>query len=305
MDNIKKADKARLDVVLAAQIGEPRHQAQKMIKAGQVLVNDKVVLKVNHRLNEGDAIKVTKIKKAVIKAKLEAELPEVPVIKETDDYLVINKPAGLMVHGARGNNGPTLVAWLIKNYPKIAKVGDDKERPGIVHRLDKDVSGLMVIAKNNKSFEDLKSQFSSRQIYKEYQGLAYGALNVEEGVLNFPLSRSTTGHKMAAHPFGHEGKEAITEFKVLKHFINYSLLSLVIKTGRTHQIRAHLSAFNHQLVGDNLYGTNITKLKNKKFNLGRVWLVSVKLSFTDLSGEKQTFKVAVPKELKEFLKEIK
>lgn len=305
MDNIRKADKARLDVVLAAQIGEPRHQAQKMIKAGLVLVNGKVVLKVNHRLNEEDEIKVTKAKKALVKAKQEADLPEVPIIKETDDYLVINKPAGLMVHGARGNTGPTLVAWLIKNYPKIAKVGDDKERPGIVHRLDKDVSGLMVVAKNNKSFEDLKRQFSSRQIYKEYQGLVYGALTVEEGVLNFPLSRSTKGHKMAAHPFGAEGKEAITEFKVLKHFINYSLLSLVIKTGRTHQIRAHLSAFNHQLVGDNLYGTNITKIKNKKFNLGRVWLVSVKLTFADLAGEKQEFKIKVPTELQKFLKEIK
>jgi 23S rRNA pseudouridine1911/1915/1917 synthase len=305
MDNIRKADKARLDVVLAAQIGEPRHQAQKMIKLGQVLVNGKVELKVNHRVNEGDAIKVTKAKPAIVKAKLEAALPEVSVIKETDDYLVINKPAGLMVHGARGNTGPTLVAWLIKNYPKIAKVGDDLERPGIVHRLDKDVSGLMVVAKNNKSFEDLKSQFSSRKIYKEYQGLVYGALTVEEGVLNFPLSRSTKGHKMAAHPFGTEGKEAITEFKVLKHFVNYSLLSLVIKTGRTHQIRAHLSAFNHQLVGDNLYGTNITKIKNKKFNLGRVWLVSVKLSFTDLAGEKQTFKIKIPAELQKFLKEIK
>lgn len=305
MDNIKKADKERLDVVLATQLNQARHQVQKMIKAGLVLVNGQMVTKVNHRLNADDDIKVTKAKKIIGHAKSETALPKVVVVKETDDYLVINKPAGLMVHGARGNNGPTLVTWLIKNYPKIVKVGDDQERPGIVHRLDKDVSGLMVIAKNNKSFNDLKSQFSSRQIYKEYQGLVYGALNVEEGVLNFPLSRSTSGHKMAAHPAGEVGKEAVTEFKVLKHFINYTLLSLVIKTGRTHQIRAHLSAFNHQLVGDNLYGTNITRIKNKKFNLGRVWLVSVKLSFTDLAGTKQTFKINIPKELKEFLNIIK
>jgi 23S rRNA pseudouridine1911/1915/1917 synthase len=305
MDNIKKADKARLDVVLAKQLSQARHQIQKLIKAGQVLVNGQTVTKVNHRLNADDDIKIAKAKKIITKAKLAAALPKVAVIKETDDYLVINKPAGLMVHGARGNSGPTLVTWLKKNYPKIAKVGEDRERPGIVHRLDKDVSGLMVIAKNNKSFNDLKRQFGARLIYKEYQGLVYGGLKVEEGVLNFPLSRATSGHKMAAHPAGHEGKEAVTEFKVLQHFINYTLLSLVIKTGRTHQIRAHLSAFNHQLVGDNLYGTNITKLKNKKFNLGRVWLVSVKLAFTDLGGKKQTFKVAIPKELKEFLDTIK
>lgn len=305
MDNIKKADKERLDVVLTKQLGQARHQIQKLIKSGQVLVNGQVVVKVNHRLNAEDNIKVTKAKKVVSKTVLLAEAPKVAVVKETDDYLVINKPAGLMVHGARGNSGPTLVSWLLKNYPKIAKVGDDKERPGIVHRLDKDVSGLMVIAKNNKSFEDLKRQFSLRLVYKEYEGLVYGTLPVEEGTLNFPLARATSGHKMAARPTGGEGKEAVTEFKVLKHFINYSLLSLVIKTGRTHQIRAHLSAFNHQLVGDNLYGTNITRLKNKKFNLGRVWLISVKLAFTDLRGEKQVFKIAIPKELKIFLETIK
>ncbi len=305
MDNVKKADKERLDVVLTKRLGQARHQAQKMIKAGQILVNNLPVTKVNYRLNVQDNIKIVKPKKVIGQVKIEGKLPKVAVLKETDDYLVINKPAGLIVHGTKGNNSQTLVTWLIKNYPKIAKVGDDPERPGIVHRLDKEVSGLMVVAKNNKSFNDLKRQFSSRLIYKEYQGLVYGALKVEAGTLNFPLARATSGHKMAARPSGSIGKEAITEFKVLKHFINYTLLSLVIKTGRTHQIRAHLSAFNHQLVGDNLYGTNITKIKNKKFNLGRVWLCSVKLSFVDLSGVKQTFRINIPKELKAFLENIK
>jgi 23S rRNA pseudouridine1911/1915/1917 synthase len=240
------------------------------------------------------------------------------IISETDDYLVINKPAGLAVHGGGNLTEPTLADWLINYYPKIKKVGDDSVRPGIVHRLDKEVSGLMVIAKNQKSFTALKEQFKSREIVKEYLALVYGQVANDEGLIDFPIKRSQTGHKMAAlplkaeklltrrHPQGRDqgningwfkARSAQTEFQILKKFVNYTLLRVKIKTGRTHQIRVHFFAYGHPLVGDNLYVTPKTKIKNKKLNLGRIFLMAEHLSFRDLNGQEQDFKIELPSEL--------
>jgi len=248
------------------------------------------------------------------------------IIKETADYLVINKPAGLVVHGGPGIKGPTLADWLRKSYPKIKNVGDDPERPGIVHRLDKEVSGLMVIAKRQASFDSLKEQFQKKQIIKEYLALVYGRIAKDDGEINFPIRRAASGHKMAALPLMSQGliekdrlssrdegtnkallsaRTAITSFKIIKRFINYSWLRLNIKTGRTHQIRVHLSAYGHPLVGDDLYGTKKTKVKNKKLDLKRIFLISVRLSFTDLEGEKQDFSIGLDPELENRLKTLK
>lgn len=247
-------------------------------------------------------------------------LPEIipEIISETDDYLVINKPAGLAVHGGGNLKEPTLADWLIAHYPQIKKVGDDPARPGLIHRLDKEVSGLMVIAKNNKSFADLKKQFKNREIDKEYIALAHGQLTKDEGIINFPIKRSQIGYKMAAlplnaeellsrlHPQGRDrgnidgwfkARAARTEFKVLKKFVNYTLLRVKIVTGRTHQIRVHFFAYGHSLAGDNLYCTKKTKDKNKKLNLGRVFLVADRLSFRNLRGTNQNFKIDLPANL--------
>ena len=249
-------------------------------------------------------------------------LDHIEIIAETTDYLVINKPAGLAVHGGGNLQEPTLVNWLLSHYPKIKDVGDDPARPGLVHRLDKDVSGLMVIAKNNKSFENLKNQFKDRTINKEYLALVYGKVSAEEGVIDFPIKRSQAGHKMAALPLNAEkllsrrspqerdqgniagwfkARDALTEYQVLQRFVNYTFLRVKIKTGRTHQIRVHFFALSHPLVGDNLYCTSKTKLKNKKLNLGRVFLVANHLTFLDLNGEAQDFQINLPPELKAVL----
>lgn len=244
------------------------------------------------------------------------------IISETKDYLVIDKPAGLAVHGGGNLKEPTLVDWLIINYPKIKKVGDDPARPGLVHRLDKDVSGLMVIAKNQKGFNNLKSQFKDREVNKEYLALVHGKLSKDEGLIDFPITRSQAGYKMAAlpanttdllrrrHPRGRDqgnieswlkSRIALTEFTVLKRFINYTFVRVNIKTGRTHQIRVHFFALGHPLVGDDLYCTKKSKDKNKKLNLGRVFLIADHLSFHDLEGEKQNFSLDLPAELVAFL----
>lgn len=244
------------------------------------------------------------------------------IIFEDDDYLVINKPSGLAVHGGGNIKEPTLADWLISYYPLIKTVGDDPTRPGIVHRLDKDVSGLMVIAKNQASFNNLKSQFQEREINKEYLGLVYGRLETDGDSINFPIKRASQGYKMAALPLNaadlltrrsprgrdqgnmagiFKAKEASTEFKVIQRFINYTLLKIKIKTGRTHQIRVHFFAYGHPLVGDTLYHTTKTKAKNKKLNLGRVFLVAAHLSFKDLNGVTRDFKIDLPIELAAFL----
>ncbi len=293
----------RLDVALSGLVPEPRSQTQKGIKAGRVKVNQKIA-KANYRLRAGDTVQLEPLlsQRAL---RRQAPLPEVAVIKDTADYVVINKPAGLLVHPARGHNELTLVDWLLKHYPKIKTAGDDPTRPGIVHRLDRDVSGLMVVAKTLASWQNLKQQFQERAVVKEYQALVYGAINNDSGEINFLLARSAQGGKMAARPLGQTGKAALTEYRVTKHFINYTQLKLLIKTGRTHQIRAHLAAFGHPLLGDNLYGTKVTRAANKKFNLGRIWLAATRLAFTDLAGEKQEFKIGLPPELKKVLEKIK
>jgi 23S rRNA pseudouridine1911/1915/1917 synthase len=297
----------RLDVWLAAKLTLSRSQIQKMIKNKEILLNDKIVL-AHHVLKLNDVLKITpkkivteknkKIKQALI-------LPKIEIIKETEDYLVINKPAGLLMHGADYETRYSLVDWLIKHYPKIRKIGEDPSRPGIVHRLDKDVSGLVVVAKTQDSFDDLKKQFKKRLVTKCYEALVYGAGLPNEGEINFRLERSTKGYRMAAKPQNQTGKIAITEFMIKKQFHNYTLLDVKIKTGRTHQIRAHLAAYNHPVVGDDLYGSSKNKLFNKKLGLNRVFLVATNLSFTDLAGQKQNFSINLPAELKNVLKILK
>ncbi len=232
-------------------------------------------------------------------------------IFEDKNFLVINKPAGLLVHGADHIKEPTLADQLLKKYPELIKIGEDPIRPGIMHRLDKQVSGLMVITKTQAYFDHLKKQFQDRTIIKIYTALVYGKIEKDEDEINFPIQRSSKGHKMAALPFTtkgkftEEGRQAITEFEVIKRFINYTLLKVKIKTGRTHQIRVHLSAYGHPVVGDDLYSTKKTREKNKKLNLGRIFLVATKLSFTDLDKEQKTFIIELPEELKNFLKHVK
>ena len=232
-------------------------------------------------------------------------------IFENNDFLVINKPAGLLVHGANHIKEPTLADQLLKKYPELAKIGEDPCRPGIMHRLDKQVSGLMVIAKMQAYFDHLKKQFQDRTIIKIYIALVYGKIEKDEDEINFPIQRSSKGHKMAALPFTtkgkltKEGRQAITEFEIIKKFINYTLLKVKIKTGRTHQIRVHLSAYGHPIVGDDLYSTKKTREKNRKIKLNRIFLAATELSFMDLNKKQKTFKINLPNELKEVLQKIK
>ncbi len=311
---IKNKDKGeRLDKFLTKVLDElSRSQIQKLIKEGEIFVNGKVSA-VHYNLKEGDEIKIKKLETEMKKKEKKQKLPvpKIEIIEETEDYFVINKQAGLAVHGAPHMKEIALIDALLKKEPKLKDVGDDPGRPGVVHRLDKDVSGLLVVAKNQKTFESLKKQFKKRTVEKEYTGLVYGKITKDYDIINFPISRASAGYKMAALPLTQKGeintagKKAITEIFVLRKFVNFTLLKIKIKTGRTHQIRAHMAAYGHPLVGDDLYSTRKTRLQNKKWDLGRIFLVASKLSFKNLENIRKEFQIDLSKDLKMFLEKIK
>jgi len=249
---------------------------------------------------------------------------DIEILFEDEDVLVINKPSGLIVHEGDNTEEKTLADFLVGYYPKLKGVGEDDKRPGIVHRLDKEVSGLMVVAKNNESFQSLKKQFKTRTIKKEYTALAFGKVSKDEGEILFPIVRAKSGHRMAALPLSpgkekkrpsnrdrgnldarEKSREAITKFVVEKRWPHFTLLKVRIKTGRTHQIRVHLSAYGHPLLGDDLYATPKTKVRNQKIALGRIFLVAQTLRFKGLDGEKQEYKIDLPPVLSKFLIALK
>lgn len=226
---------------------------------------------------------------------------EIKIIFEDDNLLVIEKPAGLEVAAEIKKDEPTLVDWLVAKYPSIAKVGPDPARPGIVHRLDKNASGLLVVAKNEAAFENLTRQFKGRTIKKEYTVLVHGEVTQDEGTIEFPLARAKSG-RFAALPIGSlEGRMAITEYEVMRRFKNFTLLKARIKTGRTHQIRVHLFALGYPVVGDKLYRLR----KNKEPLLPRLFLHASKIGFNNLDGKWQEFESDLPRDLKDFLNSLR
>lgn len=314
-----KKDQAgmRLDKFLAEKIkNKSRSEIQKMIQDGLVLVSEKIPS--NHSfLKEDDIVETKKPEKTSCASQSSTEkwgsFAEPEIIFENDDFLVVNKPAGLIVHGALHIKQPTLADWLVKKCPRIKRVGENPYRPGIMHRLDKEASGLMVVAKTNETFAHLKKQFKDRLVEKEYIALVYGDVSKEYDSINFPIKRSAAGYRQAALPEEYEEgiedagdlRSAFTDFNVTERLNGYTLLRVRIKSGRKHQIRVHFYAYGHPLVGDDLYSTRKSKTLNRKVGLGRIFLVSALLSFTDINGEKQKFSLDLPAELKDFLENLK
>ena len=291
-----------------------RSQIQKLIKEDLITINNKP-FNSSYKLKDGDVINVIK---TVVKVKdttpalkkLNLKIEDI-IIDETEDYIIINKPAGIIVHDYEHIMEETLVDVLLEKYPEIRQIGEDPARPGIVHRIDREVSGLMVIARNQNSFDSLKEQFKDRSIKKYYKTLVYGEVVKDHDEIRFPITRSKSRYKMAALPEtvrGEKqelGKIAVSEFDVIQRLINYTLLKVKIITGRTHQIRVHLSAYGNPLVGDDVYTTNKLREKNSKKKLGRIFLVAFYLSFKDLKGEVKEFEIELPEVLTEFLKTAK
>jgi len=214
---------------------------------------------------------------------------------EDDDLLVVEKPAGLTVHPAPGHTSHTLVNALLSHLPHLADIGDSL-RPGIVHRLDKDTSGLMLVAKNSKAQEHLIGQFKSRSVTKAYIALVRGRLTPETGVIEANIGRDPRNRKKMAVVEG--GREASTEYQVIKYIGDYTLLEVRLRTGRTHQIRVHLAAIGFPVVGDKVYGV-------RSPFLSRQFLHACRLGFSlPSSGEYIEFKSELPADLEQALKDI-
>jgi len=238
----------RLDRYIAEVLPQvSRSYAQKLIEQGCVLVNDRGA-RASQRLNCGDSITI----KFPSPAYPAAEPTPLTIIYEDQDVVIVDKPAGLVVHPSPGHPSHTLVNSILAHCPGLA-MSDDLIRPGIVHRLDKDTSGLMVIAKNEYAREYLVNQFKSRAVKKVYMVLVKGRLSPELGVIEAPIGRDPHHRKRMAIVEG--GKEASTQYQVKQYLSNYTLLDVTPMTGRTHQIRVHLSAIGYPVVGDIVYGT--------------------------------------------------
>jgi len=224
------------------------------------------------------------------------------IIYEDKDLAVIDKPAGLPVHAANKNSDTeTVVSFLISRYPGIGKVGENAERPGIVHRLDKETSGIMVVAKNNETFYELKRQFQQRKVEKKYIALACGIFQKESGFIDTPLQKFGPKTRLASRLSDTtKAKNAYTEYKVVKFYNGYTLLEIRPKTGRQHQIRVHLASINHPIACDKLYGRKALKCPA---GLNRHFLHATYLRFR-LKSALMEFESELPPDLSEALKSL-
>ncbi|MCB9798441.1 RluA family pseudouridine synthase [Candidatus Nomurabacteria bacterium] len=305
----------RLDIFLVEHLQLSRGEIQKMIKNNKVQVNGKLPKKAGDMIRQGDAIDVYFIEEEPVEVSQEdLELyKKIEIIADETDYIVINKPAGLLVHPTQADEPATLAHWLVQKYPGIRGVGENAERPGIVHRLDREASGLMVVAKNQKAFEHLKAQFKQREVEKFYTVLVHGVVEAQHDTLDFEIDRGNDG-RMVSRPKTDKlaldkvykrqpGKTALTEFWVEKVFVNFTLLKVKIHTGRTHQIRVHMYAYNHHVVGDELYHQHRGRKYDKQ--LGRLFLHAQRLVFQNTQGESVDYELKLPKELSLFLQTLK
>lgn len=281
----------RLDKYLSEVTEYSRETIGKMIEDSFIFVNGKKE-KLAYKVKEADEIEIKDGFKK--ECNLEPKKMDIDIVYEDEYLMVINKDSGVVVHPGNGNWDNTLVNGLMY-YQKALSKGEDF-RPGIVHRLDKDTSGLMIVAKNDLAHEKLADDFKNKRIYREYTALLDGVFPQEKAKIDAPIGRSKEYFdKMEVRS---DGKKAITNLEVIKKYKEYTLVKLVLETGRTHQIRVHLSYIGYPLVNDPVYN------KKKCTQFGQ-FLHSSKLKFTHpVTGELLEFNSELPKEFREFIETI-
>ena len=286
--------KDRLDKFLAAEASVSRGQVQRAIKAGTVLVNDKVIAETDFQVNESDVVTLAEFETD----ELIARPFDYKIVFENGDALVIDKPAGVVVHPGGGHKQDTLSNSLLGYLPEIKDVGQPM-RPGIVHRLDEDTSGLLLVAKNQKAYEYFKALFSDRNIEKSYLTLVHGHFDKQHDVIDLPIGKNSTHQKMKVGT----GRDAKTEYWVLGEgklgLDQMALLKVKLHTGRTHQIRVHLGHIGHPVFGDQLYGGH-NMIKDSAI-LNRQFLHAYRLKFQLLDQTWIELFSELPTELKQVL----
>jgi len=289
------ADKSgvRLDKYVCHKLAElSRTRIQRLIADGYITVNDHVA-KAGLKLNAGDRLRV--VLPPPPPSQLMPEAIPLSIIYEDDDLLVIDKPAGLTVHPAPGHPAHTLVNAILARFPHLAVLSHSL-RPGIVHRLDRDTSGVMVVAKNSSAQAKLMEQFKARSVAKAYLVLVKGRLTPENGVIEAPVGRDLRNRKRMAVVA--KGREARTEYRVIRYIGGYTLLEVKPETGRTHQIRVHFAAIGYPVVGDRVYGVKSPFLSRQFIHASRL---GFKLPAT---GKYKEFKSELPPDLAQALEDI-
>ncbi|MFC1955299.1 RluA family pseudouridine synthase [Chloroflexota bacterium] len=283
----------RLDKFVSDKCPElSRTHAQKLIDEGHITVDD-LVAKASLKLDVGDKVEV--VIPPTSPSPLSPEEIPLNIVYEDDDLMVVDKPAGLTVHPAPGHPGHTLVNAVLAHFPHLADISDSL-RPGIVHRLDKDTSGLMLVAKNRVAQMNLANQFKSRSVVKAYRVLVKGKLTPERGLIDAAMGRDPGNRKRMV--VVSKGREARTEYQVVQYMGEFTLLEVRTQTGRTHQIRVHLAAIGYPVVGDMTYGV-------KLLHLSRQFLHACRLGFKlPSTGDYIEFTSELPQDLLQALKKI-
>lgn len=284
-------DLVRLDKFLIDKLEVSRSKLQEMIKQNLVMVNGKPA-KNSYGLRLGDEVLVTG--ELRVETSIKPEAMDLDIIYEDDDLMVINKPSGLVVHPAAGHYTDTLVNGLLAHTNALSSNNGDL-RPGIVHRIDKDTSGLLIVAKNDFAHEALAKQLKDKTLSRVYVALVSGKINHDTGTIDAPIGRDPYDRKKMCVT-DVNAKEAITHFRVLKRYHNATLIECQLLTGRTHQIRVHLAYIKHPIINDPVYG-----IKRSTTNFGQM-LHASKISFVHpRTNKKMTFEADVPKEFKDIL----
>lgn len=256
---IEESAKGRLDKVIAENVADlTRSQVQSLIKKGQILVNDAPTTN-RYQVKPNDQV-IIKLPDPVA-IDVQPEKMDLDIVYEDDDVIVVNKPQGMVVHPAPGHDHGTLVNGLLAHTP-LATINGEL-RPGIVHRIDKDTSGLLMVAKNDQALVSLSKQLKDKTNQRKYWAIVHGNIKEDTGTINAPIGRSKKDRKKMV--INEEGRPAVTHFKVLERFGEYTLIECQLETGRTHQIRVHLKYIGHPVAGDPLYGPRKTLKGNGQF----------------------------------------
>lgn len=293
VENLEKNE--RIDKYLSSKLDDSfsRAKIQKLIDEELILVNDKVI-KSSYKVSNGDVILITDKEEDM---SVKPEKMDIDIVYEDDDVMVINKKSGVVVHPAPGNYSGTLVNGLMYLSKDLSNVNGEF-RPGIVHRIDKDTSGLLIVAKNDKAHRILAEELKEKKIKRKYIALVSGVINHDIGEIDAPIGRDPSDRKKMCVT-STNSKDAITHFRVLERYKNASLIECELETGRTHQIRVHMKYINHPVINDPVYG------KNNHGEFGQL-LHAKEITFTHpTTKEVMTFSCEVPEEFNKILEEYK
>ena len=292
-ETVVETQNGRLDKACSEIFSDySRSQIKQLLDGGNITVNGKTE-KAKYKVKSGDVIRLEEPETKMLE--LRPENIPLDIVYEDDDVIVINKPQGMVVHPAPGHDEHTLVNALLYHCPLSTINGTF--RPGIVHRIDKDTSGLLMVAKNDKAHRSLAKQLKDKTNIREYVALVHGRIAEDEGTINAPIGRSLKDRKKQA--VVKDGRNAVTHFEVLKRYRDYTLVKCILETGRTHQIRVHMKYIGHPLVGDPLYGPKKTIKGNGQF------LHAGKLGFVHpTTGKLLIFEAPLPKIFQECLEKL-